>query len=139
METTMTENHKKPLAVNRRRFLGMMGAGCMASILPGWAHAVSTQDSAKPLVIRIGADISILDPARIFQIENQSVAANIYNGLVKYDAGTNHTVTDLAVSWEVSPDARNYTLKLRAGVKWHQDFGDFSSEQVKFSLDGVFY
>src|SRR3546814_10734200 len=137
METTMTENHKKPLAVNRRRFLGMMGAGCMASILPGWAHAVSPPDSAKPLVIRIGADISILDPARIFQIENQSVAANIYNGLVTYDAATNNIVPDLAVRWEVSPDDRIYTFKLREGVKWHKDFGDFSSDDVKFSFDRV--
>src|SRR3546814_12208150 len=123
METTMTENHKNPLAGNRRRFLGMMGAGGMASILPGWAHAVSTQDSAKPLVIRIGADISILDPARIFQIENQSVAENIYNGLVKYDAGTNNIVRDLAVSWEVSPHPRISTFQRREGLKWQRDLG----------------
>src|SRR3546814_2762696 len=98
METTMTENPKNPLAGNRRRFLGMMGAGGIASIPPGWAHAVSTQDSAKPLVILLGADISLLDPARIFHIENHSVAANIYHALVNYDTPTHNILIDLAVT-----------------------------------------
>jgi len=89
------------------------------------------------LRIRIGADISILDPARIFQIENQSVAANIYSGLVKYDSATNKIVPDLATSWTVSPDAKVYTFKLRQGVTWHKDFGAFTADDVKFSFERI--
>jgi peptide/nickel transport system substrate-binding protein len=116
--------------------LQAIGAGGALSIIPGWVSLASAEPLQR-LRIRIGADISILDPARIFQIENQSVAANVYNGLVKYDAATNKIVPDLATSWTVSPDAKVYTFKLRDGVSWHKDFGAFTSDDVKFSFDRI--
>lgn len=120
----------------RRAVLQAIGAGGALSIIPGWVSLASAQQASR-LRVRIGADISILDPARIFQIENQSVASNIYSGLVKYDEATNQIVPDLATSWTVSPDAKVYTFKLRDGVTWHKDFGAFTSDDVKFSFDRV--
>lgn len=133
---TMFDKDSEAMAVGRRRVLQAIGAGGAVSIIPGWVSLASAQPLSR-LRIRIGADISILDPARIFQIENQSVAANIYNGLVKYDAATNKIVPDLASSWTVSPDAKVYTFKLRDGVTWHKDFGAFTSDDVKFSFERV--
>jgi peptide/nickel transport system substrate-binding protein len=120
----------------RRRVLQAIGVGGALSIVPGWVNLASAQPLSR-LRIRIGADISILDPARIFQIENQSVAANIYSGLVKYDSATNKIVPDLATSWTVSPDAKVYTFKLRQGVTWHKDFGAFTADDVKFSFERI--
>lgn len=133
---TMFDKDGEATAIGRRRVLQAIGAGGAVSIIPGWVSLASAQPLSR-LRIRIGADISILDPARIFQIENQSVAANIYNGLVKYDAATNKIVPDLASSWTVSPDAKVYTFKLREGVTWHKDFGAFTSDDVKFSFERV--
>lgn len=134
---TMFDQDRQVQAQGRRRVLQAIGAGGALSIIPGWVSLASAADPLPRLRIRIGADISILDPARIFQIENQSVAANIYNGLVKYDAATNKIVPDLASSWVVSPDAKAYTFKLREGVTWHKDFGAFTSDDVKFSFDRI--
>jgi len=120
----------------RRRVLQAIGVGGALSLVPGWVNLASAQPLSR-LRIRIGADISILDPARIFQIENQSVAANIYSGLVKYDSATNKIVPDLATSWTVSPDAKIYTFKLRQGVTWHKDFGAFTADDVKFSFERI--
>ncbi len=133
----MSEYNCKTKAVSRRRMLGVMGAGGAASVVPGWVSTASAQAQTRLLRIRIGADISILDPARIFQIENQSVAANIYNGLVKYDPASNRIVPDLASSWTVTPDFKTYTFKLRQGVTWHKGFGAFTSDDVKFSFDRI--
>lgn len=133
---TMFNNDAKPKASDRRRVLQTIGATGALSIVPAWVHLASAQTPTR-LRIRIGSDISILDPARIFQNENQTVAANVYNGLVKYDSATNKIVPDLAESWTVSPDAKVYTFKLRQGVTWHKDFGAFTSDDVKFSYERV--
>ena len=133
----MSITRKQAQSINRRRLLGAIGAGSAAAALPGWVGDVAAQPQAKQLRIRLGADISILDPAKIFQIENQSVAAHIYNGLVKYDAATNRIVPDLATSWTVSSDAKTYTFKLRNGITWHKNFGPFTADDVKFSFDRV--
>src|SRR5690606_15345091 len=44
---------------------------------------------------------------------------------------------DLEQSWHISPDAKVYTFKLRSGITWHKDFGDFTSDDVKFSYERV--
>ncbi|MGA0594860.1 ABC transporter substrate-binding protein [Enterovirga sp. CN4-39] len=125
--------------LTRRGLAALMGGAGILALAPGrfgGPSAAMAQQTGE-LRIRIGADISILDPAKIFQIENQSVAANIYNGLVKYDQATNKIVPDLATEWTVSPDGKTYTFKLREGVTWHRDNGPFTSDDVKFSFERI--
>jgi peptide/nickel transport system substrate-binding protein len=58
---------------------------------------------------------------------------NIFETLTKINA--NGTVTPLlAESWEVSPDLRTYTFRLRKGVKF-QNGEAFNAQSAKFSLD----
>lgn len=58
---------------------------------------------------------------------------NIYETLTKI--GQDGQVTPLlAESWEVSPDLRTYTFKLRKGVKFHNG-EPFNARAVKFSFD----
>ena len=92
---------------------------------------------ARTLRVRFGSDISQLDPARIFQNENQSIASHIYSGLVQYDQRTNEIVPDLATGYEVSADGTVWTFRLRPNVTWHKGYGAFSSDDVKFSFDRV--
>lgn len=121
--------------ISRRHMLGLMSATAAVSMLP-W-DPLSAQTATGVLRVRLGADIGNLDPAKIFLIENQTVAGHIYNGLVKYDQKTNNIVPDLATSWEISPDATVYTFKLRPGVNFHKGFGPLTSDDVKFSYERV--
>ncbi|MES2633160.1 MAG: ABC transporter substrate-binding protein [Pseudomonadota bacterium] len=58
---------------------------------------------------------------------------NIYETLTKVNS--DGTVTPLlAESWEVSPDLKTYTFKLRKGVKFHNG-EPFNAQAVKFSFD----
>jgi len=106
-------------------------------VLAGLLTTVGVAQAAGTLRIRIGSDISNIDPARIFQLENQTIAGHVYNGLVKYDQATNEIKPDLASEWSVSDDGTVYTFKLREGVTWHKGYGEFSADDVKFSLERV--
>jgi ABC-type transport system substrate-binding protein len=61
-----------------------------------------------------------------------------YNNLVRLNIpdGLKTIVPDLAQSWEVSPDGKTYTFKLRQGVKWH-DGTDFSADDVAATFNRI--
>ena len=40
----------------------------------------------------------------------------------------------LATEWAISPDGRTWNFKLRQGVQWHDDWGEFTARDVKHSL-----
>ena len=121
--------------LSRRQFTAA-AVTTAATLSMGLSRLVQAQE-AKTLRIRISSDIGNLDPAKIFQIENQSVATHIYNGMAKYDEATNKIVPDLASGWEVSEGGKVYTFTLREGVTWHKDYGAFTSDDVKFSFERV--
>ena len=135
MKTSKTKANQ---GASRRGFMQMAGAASLAAALPvSFAGVKLAHAAGGQLRVRFGGDISILDPAFIFQIENQTVGGHIYNGLVKYDQATNAIMPDLASSWEVSPDAKTYTFTLRSGVKWHKGYGELTSDDVAFSFERV--
>lgn len=111
--------------------------GAAGLALGGAFGAPVLAQGSRTLRVRFGSDISQLDPARIFQNENQSIASHIYNGLVQYDQATNAIVPDLATGYEVSADGTTWTFRLRPNVTWHKNYGAFTSDDVKFSLERV--
>lgn len=74
------------------------------------------------------------DPAYFMQSNDTGLGPMIYENLVEYKAdGT--VGPQLAESWEISDDGLTYTFKLREGVQWHKGYGEFTSEDVKFSIE----
>ena len=64
----------------------------------------------------------------------------IYNRLAEFKKGTTETEPGLAESWTVSPDGKQYTFKLRPGVKWQSNdlftpTRDLNADDVVFSFD----
>ena len=41
---------------------------------------------------------------------------------------------ELAEAWEMSPDASTWTFHLRHGVQWQKGFGEFTSDDVAFTV-----
>ncbi len=63
----------------------------------------------------------------------------IFNGLVEFKAGTTTIRPSLATSWTVSDDGKEYTFKLRPGVKWQTTktftpSRDFNADDVIFTF-----
>lgn len=124
---------RTPPGFGRRGLL----AGAAGITLGGAFGSPVMAQGARTLRVRFGSDISQLDPARIFQNENQSIAGHIYSGLVQYDQRTNEIVPDLATGYEVSADGTVWTFRLRPNVTWHKGYGAFTADDVKFSLERV--
>jgi peptide/nickel transport system substrate-binding protein len=60
----------------------------------------------------------------------------VYEHLVEVDPVTwDYKRPMLAERWQVSPDAKTWTFFLRRDVPFHGGHGDFTAEDVKFSLD----
>ncbi|MCW2474925.1 ABC transporter substrate-binding protein [Candidatus Symbiopectobacterium sp. NZEC151] len=105
--------------------------------LPGLADTATPQPGVTP---QRGGTLNFLaepEPPVLTSLVSTSgavmkVNAKVIEGLLDYDFNMN-PVPQLATSWSVSPDGKEYTFHLRHGVKWH-DGKDFTSADVAFSI-----
>jgi peptide/nickel transport system substrate-binding protein len=117
--------------LKRRTLLTTVALATVPLVLP---HAALAQGRKDALVIGMALEPPGLDPtagaaAAIAEI----VHYNILETLTKINADGKVTPL-LAESWEISPDLKTYTFKLRHGVKF-QNGEPFNAQTVKFSFD----
>jgi peptide/nickel transport system substrate-binding protein len=75
-----------------------------------------TQDS-RTLVVGAAFDIKSLDPARAFEPAGVMILKATYDTRSRSTSTTSaKIIPDLAENWEVSPDARTFTFRLRHDV-----------------------
>ena len=74
------------------------------------------------------------DPALYMSVSDASLSPMIYENLVALETDGS-IMPQLAEKWEVSADGLTYTFNLRQGVQWHKGYGEFTSEDVKFTFE----
>ncbi|MCL2495817.1 MAG: ABC transporter substrate-binding protein [Clostridiales bacterium] len=74
------------------------------------------------------------DPATFTSSGPIALAPMIYENLAVFNSDGSSS-PQLAESWDISADTLTYTFHLRQGVQWHGDYGEFNSEDVKFSFE----
>ncbi|NIQ90760.1 MAG: ABC transporter substrate-binding protein, partial [Deltaproteobacteria bacterium] len=94
--------------------------------------AVSEKEGGT-LVFGRGGDSVGLDPAYETDGNSFMICDNIYEALVFYQDESTALEPGLAESWEISPDGKTYTFKLRKGVTFH-DGTPFNADAVVFSI-----
>jgi peptide/nickel transport system substrate-binding protein len=77
-----------------------------------------------------------MDPANAYDFHTWEIFYNIYQGLLKYPPGQTNLVPGLAESYDISADGKEYTFKLREGLKF-TDGTPFDASAVKWSIDRV--
>lgn len=87
------------------------------------------------IVVGITQDLDSLDPHVCVAAGTKEVLYNVFEGLVKADTEGN-LVPAVAKSYEISPDGKKYTFKLRDGVKFHNG-STVTAEDVKYSIERV--
>ena len=117
--------------LNRRTVLSSAALASVPLVLPEAALAQSRKDTivlAMALEPAPGLDPTTGAASAIAEIAH----FNIFEPLIKINSdGTLSPL--LAESWEVSPDLRTYTFRLRKGVKFHNG-EPFNAQAVKFSF-----
>lgn len=94
--------------------LPVLVAGCDAG--PP-APGIAAPETRQLLRRGNGGDSQTLDPARAEDVHAFNVLADIYEGLVGYDA-EGKLVPAVAYDWQVSPDGLTYTFMLRGDARW---------------------
>src|SRR5499433_1517608 len=59
----------------------------------------------------------------------------VYDPLIMRDPKTFQYVPGLATEWKPSNEMKTWTFKLRSGVKFHEGFGELTSDDVKFTVE----
>jgi peptide/nickel transport system substrate-binding protein len=77
-----------------------------------------------------------MDPANAYDFHTWEIFYNIYQGLLRYPPGKTNLVPGLAKSYDISADGKEYTFKLRKGLKF-SDGTPFDAYAVKWSIDRV--
>jgi peptide/nickel transport system substrate-binding protein len=99
--------------------------------LPLTACNISNFRSSTNRVTRIVVS-SLSDPKSFNPItESNEVTGTLFEGLLSTNGVTGELEPGLAESWEISPDQRTITYKLREGLKW--------SDGVPMTVDDVVY
>jgi len=116
------------IPVSRRRVLTYLCNGFMTLAVgcKDKEHPAQGQDKSPAPIPRYGGiyhkrlelEPLTLDPAFFTDIYAVSVAQQVFDGLVEFDANLN-VVPSIAKSWQASYDGLVWTFHLRQGVKFH--------------------
>lgn len=117
--------------IDRRTLLSSAAAVALPAVLPLTAQAQGRKDS---IVLAMALEPPGLDPtAGAASAIAEITHYNIFETLTKINS--DGTVSPLlAESWEVSPDLRTYTFRLRRGVKFSNG-EPCNAQTVKFSFE----
>jgi oligopeptide transport system substrate-binding protein len=125
-----------------KKFLASTVAASALALMLGMTSA-RAEDTIDPNAKQGGAititykdDVATLDPAIGYDWQNWSMIKSLFDGLMDYEPGTTNLKPDLAESYEISPDGKTFTFKLRHGVKFHNG-REMTADDVKYSLDRV--
>lgn len=125
--------------IDRRTFLKGLGVAGGTALGLGSLSLYNVSAANSQLRYGLNArDIRRLDPMAGPNSIDKTVLEHIYSGLVRPVPGTvnlEQIESDLAVNWEQAPDKKSWTFELRKGVEFHQGFGEFSADDVVFSLN----
>jgi peptide/nickel transport system substrate-binding protein len=85
------------------------------------------------IVVSLRSEPKTLNPALVTDDTSRTVIDCLMADLIHIDRGSQRTEPALAKSWTVSPDGRQYTLKLRQGLKF-SDGQPVDADDVLFSF-----
>jgi peptide/nickel transport system substrate-binding protein/oligopeptide transport system substrate-binding protein len=87
------------------------------------------------LHLRLNTNPTTLDPALIVDVTGGSIAAKIFNGLVRFNEDLD-IIPDVAESWTISPDGRSYTFRLRKDITFSMG-REVTAHDVRYSFERV--
>lgn len=84
-----------------------------------------------------GSDIDTLDPAHNEGLEAYPLDLSLFSKLRRYKPGSSETVLGVAEKFELQNEGKEVFFKLKEGVQFHDDYGELTAEDVKFSFERI--
>lgn len=116
----------------------MLGARVVGifSLLAAVTAGSAALAAEKVAVVAVGATFINLNPLTHLVSTIRVMNNLLFDGLTKFDDDTYQPKPDLAESWTVSKDGREYVFKLRRGVVFH-DGSPLTASDVKWSWEVI--
>lgn len=133
-DTLMNKNLPALGLASRRDFLrtaALAGVAAATGSMPGLSWAVD----GDILRIRNYQDLAFLDPALTLSGAEGLIGNVIFSGLVRFTPGTGWGWRLDAAEYFEQVDPTHYAFRLRPGQLFNNDFGEITSEDVKYSLE----
>ena len=110
---------RPPMADARRTAALLLAVLLLVLLLARPAAQALAAEHDNSLTLVRGGDSLTLDPARATDSESTLVAGQVCEGLVRLKDGGIQVEPALAESWTVSPNGREWTFRIRPGVRFH--------------------
>ena len=125
--------YKNSIIVNVLSFLGCF---LIATCCFLFAASCSSQNRIQGYIYyRLNTNPTTLDPALIVDVTGGSLAAKLFNGLVRI--GDNLEIRpDIAESWKISSDGLHYTFSLKRGVTFSNN-RSVQAADFKYSFERI--
>jgi peptide/nickel transport system substrate-binding protein len=106
-------------------------------ICPGKSAAATSHKPEGTVVVAVGT----FGNEAFFPSEASAPELNLISGvwecLIHRKPGARELIPGLAERWTVADNGRTYTFFLRKGIPFHDNWGEFTAEDVKFSTEVV--
>ncbi len=114
----------RELLLSRKGFLRVSGSSMLVLLAGcGGDSATKAAKSGGTLTVAVAGGPDTLDPHTTIAGTDWISLANVYDGLFMRDYASSalpaEVIPGLATEYEISPDGRTFTFKLREGVKFH--------------------
>ena len=130
---------KSAIAVGALGIALALLAGCGAGKSAPAAKHVDRKGRGNTLAIALSSTPKTLDPIQYTGTYEGNIIINVADTVVRYNQALSSIVPDLAKSWTVSDDGKDYTFILRDDVHFqkgkYQDGRAMTAEDVKYSLE----
>ncbi len=117
-------------------------AGCSDTTSSDGNKNPKKNEAPKEKVLKVAVDSNpaVFDPYKLSTNSELVISQPIYNTLLRFKTSSidiEDIEGGLAEDWETSKDGLTWTFKLRKGVQWHHGYGEFTSADVKYSIERV--
>lgn len=105
---------------------------CSKSSHPDYYGTIKPDHPSDELVINASVEPQYLDPAKISDSTSRLLASSMFIRVVQAHPQTGVPVPELAKSWDISKDGREYTFHLREDAVW-SDGQPITAHDVEYS------
>ncbi|MEZ4845556.1 MAG: peptide ABC transporter substrate-binding protein [Bdellovibrionota bacterium] len=110
----------------------LVSTSCTQKTHPDYFGTIKPTHPADELVINAATEPQYLDPVKVADSTSRILTSAMFSRLTQSDPNGGGDIPDLAESWEISKDGREYTFFLRKDALW-SDGQPLTAHDVEYS------